>query len=246
MNTVSSIKGLLFDKDGTLLDFAKTWSPINRDVAMYAAGGNARERDRLLTAGGYDLATGALAGGSIFSAAGLEATAQFLAQEMAGRVPADLRAEIGRLYREGGAAHAVLLDGAAQAIDALRAQRFVLGIATNDTADGMEASLQRCGIRDAFSFRVGCDSGYGSKPEPGMIHAFCRATGLAAEAVAMIGDTAHDMETGARAGVGLKIAVLSGTSSRAELADHADVILPSVAELPGWLRQSGASPLPRP
>ncbi len=70
-----------------------------------------------------------------------------------------------------------------------------------------------------------------------MVAAFCSAAGLAASEVAVVGDAIHDMEMGARAGVGLKVAVLSGTSARADLAAHADLVLDSLRDLDGALRQ---------
>lgn len=32
-----SVQGILFDKDGTLLDYHASWTPINQRVAMFAA-----------------------------------------------------------------------------------------------------------------------------------------------------------------------------------------------------------------
>ncbi|MCH8036364.1 MAG: HAD family hydrolase, partial [Proteobacteria bacterium] len=49
-----TIKGILFDKDGTLLDYAATWMKANRVAALAAAGGDRALGERLLIAGGYD------------------------------------------------------------------------------------------------------------------------------------------------------------------------------------------------
>ena len=32
-----AIRGILFDKDGTIIDYWRTWVPINREAALYAA-----------------------------------------------------------------------------------------------------------------------------------------------------------------------------------------------------------------
>ena len=37
---MADIKGILFDKDGTLVDFQKTWFAIGDRLALQAAGGD--------------------------------------------------------------------------------------------------------------------------------------------------------------------------------------------------------------
>ena len=59
---------------------------------------------------------------------------------------------IARIFAEGGGRYAVLIDGAAEAIAALRARGLVVGLATNDGVGGMNASLARVGLADAFAF----------------------------------------------------------------------------------------------
>ena len=57
------IRGILFDKDGTIIDYWRTWVPINRQVALYAARGDQGLADRLLRLGGHDPETDRVARG---------------------------------------------------------------------------------------------------------------------------------------------------------------------------------------
>ena len=87
---------------------------------------------------------------------------------------------------------------------------------------------------DRFAFVAGYDSGHGAKPGPGMLEAFCRETGLAPGACAMVGDSGHDLASARAAGM-VRVAVLTGPASAADLAPFADVVLPDIGRLPAWL-----------
>ena len=65
----SEIKAILFDKDGTLVDFDKTWAQTNRKAALLAADGDAMLADILLIECGMDPLTGKTRADSMFAAA---------------------------------------------------------------------------------------------------------------------------------------------------------------------------------
>lgn len=226
-----TIRGILFDKDGTLLDYWKTWVPINRTIAMFAAGGDARLAAELLRAGGHDPETDRVISGTVLAAGSHDEIADVFASVLKERTPRDLATHVERLFREGGAKHSVLIDGVTDVLHRLKARGVRMGVATNDSIGGLEASLAPHGLLGDFMFLAGCDSGYGAKPEPGMALAFCAAAGLEPQAVAIVGDAVHDLEMGRRAGLGLKVGVTTGTSSRSELEPHADVVLEGLGEL---------------
>ena len=228
---LSHIRGVLLDKDGTILDYAKTWIPINREIALAAADGDQRLADILLRAGGHDPVTDIVAPGSPLAAAGATGIVACFSIVLGARTPPDLLDIVKRIFAEGGGKHAVLLNGAAEAIAALKTRGLRVGVATNDSAGGLQASLARVGLRGAFDYLVAADSGYGEKPSPGMALAFAKAVGLAPDALAAVGDATHDMEMAARAGYGLKVAVLSGTGARADLTPHADLVIDSIRVL---------------
>lgn len=230
------LRGVLLDKDGTLIDYWRTWVPINREAALFAASGDAALARELLAFGGHDPDTDRITPGSVLAAGSLDDIAQAFATCLGERTPPGLAAGIDAVFRDGGARHSVLVADAVRTLDRLAAMGLALGVATNDTAGGLAASLGRHeGLIGRFRFLAGCDSGHGAKPEPGMVLAFAAATGLAPDAIAVVGDAVHDLEMGRRAGAGLCIGVLGGTSPRAALAPHADLVIEHLADLPAVL-----------
>jgi phosphoglycolate phosphatase len=225
------IRGILFDKDGTLLDFHATWMPLNHDVALFAAGGDEQLARKLLIHGGYDVASGRIGTGTPLAAGTPDEIAECFSEVLHGAARPDLAADIDRIFALGATVNAVPVPRAREAMERLRQRTSYLGVATHDSMAGIEATLGPHGLLPMFDFLAGHDSGHGKKPGPGMLEAFCRKTGLAAHEVAVIGDNSHDLLMGANGGAALKIGVLTGTSTRNDLALLADLVFDSIAEM---------------
>jgi phosphoglycolate phosphatase len=226
------IRGILFDKDGTIVDYARTWVPMNREAALFAASGDPQLAAELLRAHGQDPESGAVAGNSVLAVGSIADIAAAFAAHLGAHAPAGLTASLDRLFTEGGAKHAVLIPGADRALATLKRRGLRIGVATNDSISGLKASLKRTGVLDLFDFTVGYDSGYGTKPDAGMALAFCKTLGLQPAEIAMVGDAVHDLAMGRAAHAGLTGGVLSGTGTRQQLEPLADLILPSISDLP--------------
>lgn len=230
-----TIRGILFDKDGTLLDYAATWMPANRSAALAAARGDPELTEHLLQVGGYDPVSGRIAGNAVLAAGNtIEIAAVWQAHAPGWALP-DLVEVVDRVFQEQGRTSAVAVTGLADTMRGLKARGLKLGVATSDSHAGIEATMGAFGVLPLFDFMAGYDSGHGAKPDPGMVLGFCAATGLAVGEVAVVGDNLHDLEMGRAARAGLIVGVLTGTGERADLAVHADHVLDSIAGLEALL-----------
>jgi phosphoglycolate phosphatase len=224
------IDGLLFDKDGTLFDFRVSWGRWAREFLTRIATDAAHAR-RLGRAIGYDLDNGSFAPDSPVIAATAADIAAALAPGLPGVTVADLTDRIDASAGQAPMSEAVPLR---PLLSALRAKGLRLGVATNDSEAPARQHLANHGITDCFDFIAGYDSGHGAKPGPGMCLAFAREQRLEPSRVAMVGDSRHDLEAGRAAGM-RTVAVLTGIAKHDELAPHADVVLPDIGAIPGWL-----------
>ncbi|HEU0221405.1 MAG TPA: HAD family hydrolase [Paracoccaceae bacterium] len=227
------IKGLLFDKDGTLFDFRASWAPIYAGIIAELSEGDLPRARRIAAAAGFDPATPRFAPGSPLIAGTTEEVTAVFAPFAPGLAPESLHAWLEA--RIGGVALAPVTD-LAPLLEGLRGMGLRLGLATNDSESAARAHLAQAGAAAHFDFLAGYDSGHGPKPGPGMVTAFCAALGLAPESVAVIGDSLHDL-VAARAAGSRAVAVLTGIARAADLAPHAEVVLPSIRDLPAWLER---------
>jgi phosphoglycolate phosphatase len=237
-----AIRGILFDKDGTLVDFHKTWHAIGDRLALEAAGEDRGRADDLMDLAGYDFAAGRFRADSVF-AAGTNADIVALWYAAAPLVEHQERVKhFDRVTAAEGARSAVPLDGVIDALRALHAQGYRLGVATNDSEGGARQTIEAIGVADLFVAAYGYDSVARPKPAPDAIDAFCALTGLVPGEIAMVGDNRHDLEMARAGGAGLAVGVLSGTGTQERLAPLADVVLSSVRDLPVYLAGHGPRP----
>ncbi len=230
-----NIKGILFDKDGTLLDFNATWVPINRAVARVVAGGDEALAAELLRAGGQDDAAEIVAPGSLLAAANTREIAAAWAELAPDHGFADLVDIMDEIFQREGAVSATPVPGLASIVTRLKQRGLALGIATSDSREGAMATLAPFGVLEQFDFIAGYDSGLSPKPEAGMVQGFCDAVALEPSGVMVVGDNRHDLEMGRRAGAGMLVGVLTGTSAAEHLSDLADHIVNSIADIEALL-----------
>lgn len=228
---MTEFRGLLFDKDGTLFDFAATWEVWADAFLRRLCKGDDHRARRVGAHIGFDFENSTFAPDSIVIAGTPDEVTQVLMPLFPQLTAAELIAVLNDEAAKAPQREAVPLM---PLLTDLRARGLALGVATNDAIQPARAHLSGAGIEGMFDFIAGFDSGHGAKPEPGQMLAFAAATGLAPAQIVMIGDSTHDLHAGRAAGMAC-VGVLTGMAGQDTLAPFADVILPDIGHLPAWL-----------
>lgn len=225
---------VLFDKDGTLFNFGATWDVWAAEVIAHLSGGDQNLQEAMAVSAGYDLGSTCFRTDSpVIAGTNLEAA------ECLARVLPDRSVEEVELYLMKAAAEAPLSEAVPLVpfLAQLAAQDLALGVMTNDSEFAARAHLQSSGVEGMFDFIAGFDSGFGAKPDPDPLLAFAVTMNIAPERVVMVGDSTHDLQAGRAAGM-QTIGVLTGPARAVELEPWADVVMPDIGGVLGWL-QSG-------
>lgn len=228
---MAAIRGLLFDKDGTLFDFSASWGAWARTLLSDLAGGDPVRAESLGRAIGFDIATARFAPDSPVIAGTPAEIAEALLPGLPGANPSTLVAHMNAASAAVPLAEAVPLK---PLFRQFRDRGLRLGLVTNDAEAPARAHLRSAGIEGDFDFIAGFDSGHGAKPSPGALVAFASGFGLRPAEVAMVGDSRHDMMAARAAGMHA-VAVLTGLAGHDDLAPFADTVLPDIGHLPGWI-----------
>jgi phosphoglycolate phosphatase len=231
-------KGIIFDKDGTLIDFDAMWGGWVVFLAKRLQGVSGVDvREVLCEAMGYDeankkvLAHGKLAATpmsqlyrltvEVMRSSGLTAEQAELAVEKGWCIPdpvvlakqfTDTRALFGKLHSKG----------------------IKIGIATTDDRAPTQAMIEAFDVEEYISTMVCADDGIKAKPSPDMALTICERMNVSPSSVIVVGDTTADLKMGRAAGVGLVVGVLSGVSSAKDLVPFADVLIESVDDLQNY------------
>lgn len=231
---LDDIELVVFDKDGTLVDFHAMWSGWTVRLAA--------DLERL---------TGQAVTSALYGALGFDPG---LGRALPGRpLAATPMADLRVMAHDALVRAGVPVDRADAALDAtwtgpdpvalarpladlpalfgaLRATGRRIAVVTTDDREPTERTLAALGVAHLVDAVVAADDGVPVKPAPDAVLRVTGLLGVAAGRTAVVGDALADLAM-ARAAGARAIAVTSGVSGTADLAAAADAIVPSVAAL---------------
>ena len=226
---------VVFDKDGTIIEFGSMWSgwAVALVEGLSAATGKPIAAP-LYAMLGVDPVTGTVRAGGGLAATPMarlrDRTRDVLVASGLGEADAE-RALEAAWHAPDPVASARPVTDLAALFDRLRDGGCRIAVATTDDRDPTERTLAALRVADRLDATVCADDGIAVKPAPDMVLHLCATLGVEPARTAVVGDTATDLRMGRAAGAGLIVAVLTGVGGRADLAPLADVVIASVEEL---------------
>jgi len=236
-----NIDGVIFDKDGTLIDFDTFWGPRTEQwVQAIADVLNVGEdfKQEVFEIIGYSAATKHVRAEGPLAVASMETIYILMA---------------GVISRYGIAWHAArqLAESCAQStysidqkpdeilpkgnlvtlMKSLLEAGIQVAVVTSDDRQMTEDTLSYLGIRDMVSAVVCGDDHLPNKPAPDAVWKIAEQLNIDPERMMMVGDSLSDMQFAANAGVAFRVGVSSTIESRALLAAQADALVASLDEL---------------
>lgn len=237
MVDLSTIRGILFDKDGTLIEMDSMWLPAWEGAAQQVAtrAGEPGLADALLRKTGYHRATGTFDPNATFLTGTVHDIVNAWATVLGDKASPDLEPMILRVFAEASTREPVPVTDVRALLRSLRRRGYILGAATNDSTRKVQRMVDHLGLADDLAFHCGADAGYGGKPGPGMGLAFCEETGIPPERVLMVGDSIIDALMSRAAGFGAAVGVRTGGAMTPDQEQLFDVIIDSIEDLPPLL-----------
>ena len=113
----------------------------------------------------------------------------------------------------------------------MRDSGLLVAVATSDIRQITEISLRAARVDDLLDALICADDGIPVKPAPDAVEEICRRLDVAPAQAIMIGDSVDDITMAHSAGLMAAVGVSSGASPASSLAPHADVVIGDIQEI---------------
>jgi len=213
---------IVFDWDGTLIDSTGAIAECIQEAAR-EMGLGVPDRDRARHVIGL----------------GLHASLRYAVPDLR----AEQTAEFVALYRRQFLAREdamQLFPGVLGLLEALRARGHVLAVATGKSRRGLERALDATALRPYFE-ATRCADETEPKPDPAMLRELLTELAQDPGRTLMIGDTSHDLQMAAAAGVDAVAVGYGAHAERSLVALRPRACLASVQDLREWLLRHDCS-----
>lgn len=226
---------IVFDKDGTLIDFNFMWASWVTELARRLESVTRHPLTGLLYHTlGYDAPNGRVIAGAPLAVCSMKTlrdmTADVVWRSGFSRRDAEQYADVAWFVPDPVALARPVAD-LQHVFSTLHARSFRLAVVTSDDRAPTRATLDGLGVSPYIAALVCADDGLPNKPAPDMLLRVCSMLNIAPARTMMVGDAVADLEMGRSAGAAHVIGVLTGLADAALLAPHADRVIPSIAEL---------------
>lgn len=227
-----SLAGILFDKDGTFVDFDKTWGAATYAVMRTMSGDDAGAFERVVAAMHYEVEGRRFRATSPLIAGAPDTYVHLWAEALGRPNDAAMLDAMNRHFADETLRSLAPIGRPSAVMEQLHGRGLKLGLATNDSEASGRAQVAALGLDGYMDFFAGYDTGHGAKPGAGMVRAFADHLGVPAAQIAMVGDSAHDLAAAHACGA-IAVAVLTGPATRATLEPLADHVIDDIVDLPG-------------
>ena len=231
-------KAVIFDKDGTLLDFDSFWVSISYKAIEDILAAVKVEHDlteEILSALGVKKRVTGING--VLCKGTYTQMGQVIYKVLAKYGCNVTEEEVIRLTVE--AYHRNSKEGIVKpacenifdVLSRLKKHGMKLAVVTTDDAFVTKKCLEALGIDTLFDAVYTDDGKYPAKPDAYCIHDFCEKQGLLKSEVVMVGDTLTDVFFARNGGIKI-VGVAKSDTNRSLLDTEADVVVPDISYLP--------------
>ncbi|ATH60996.1 MULTISPECIES: HAD family hydrolase [Staphylococcus] len=224
------MKWILFDKDGTIIYFDRSWMKIGLQLVEDFMEKYKEDINNIDESYAYlGVVDGEIQPGTIMASGALDEMVKAFCK-IANQDVTQWAQQRSQTLVDNRVPENVLVEGINETLETLQQRGYKMGIVTSDSKKGVEQFLEYTQFERFFDIVISTEADAVEKPNPEVLNSLFYRYEVDPKDVAIVGDTANDIQTGVNAQLGLKIAVLTGVGLEEEFA-KADYIFDNVNDI---------------